>query len=387
MEIPELNSLNKYTMTEKYISAHFQEFHQYIIDHYPSDFKWTEKLYWYYHGLKERPECIVCGSPVKFINIKEGYRNYCSYKCVYKSDVIKEKRSRTNLERWGFRNAFQNKELQEKFKQTCLERYGGENISQINEIKEKKKQTCLMHFGVESPTQYKPIHEKQKQTCLKRYGVEYPLQSNAIQEKSKQTCLERYGGEYVMQTNDFKEKSKQTCLERYGVENPSKSKDVKEKVKQTNIERYGVECYTQTEDYKLKAYQTKKKNRSFNTSSIEESFATWLDSQNISYIRQYRSEDYPFNCDFYFPDKDLYLEIQGFWSHGFHPFDSSNPDDISIVNEWKEKNTDFYNNAIQVWTKSDPLKRETARKNNLNWIEVFSDDLDEVIKTYKESRK
>ena len=28
--------------------------------------------------------------------------------------------------------------------------------------------------------------------------------------------------------------------------------------------------------------------------------------------------------------------------------------------------------AINVWTARDPLKRKTARKNNLNWIEFFT---------------
>jgi len=37
----------------------------------------------------------------------------------------------------------------------------------------------------------------------------------------------------------------------------------------------------------------------------------------------------------------------------------------------------FYEIAINVWTVRDPLKRETARKNNLNWLEFFT--LDEFL--------
>ena len=33
--------------------------------------------------------------------------------------------------------------------------------------------------------------------------------------------------------------------------------------------------------------------------------------------------------------------------------------------------TKFYNNAITTWTIRDVNKRETAKKNNLNWIEFF----------------
>lgn len=49
----------------------------------------------------------------------------------------------------------------------------------------------------------------------------------------------------------------------------------------------------------------------------------------------------------------------------------------------KNKHTEYYDNAIRVWTVTDPLKRETAKKNGLNWVEVFSCKLDNVVKVYK----
>jgi len=45
--------------------------------------------------------------------------------------------------------------------------------------------------------------------------------------------------------------------------------------------------------------------------------------------------------------------------------------------------TDYdYDIAVKVWSKSDVLKRETARKNNLNYLEVFSMDVNDVIKKF-----
>ena len=38
----------------------------------------------------------------------------------------------------------------------------------------------------------------------------------------------------------------------------------------------------------------------------------------------------------------------------------------------KEKNTKKYQQAINVWTISDPLKRKTAKEHNLNYLEIFS---------------
>ena len=68
----------------------------------------------------------------------------------------------------------------------------------------------------------------------------------------------------------------------------------------------------------------------------------------------------------------MFIELQGSWTHGKHPFDKNSNKDIYILNIWKLKNTKYYNNAIKVWTISDIKKRETAKKNNLNYIELFS---------------
>jgi len=54
---------------------------------------------------------------------------------------------------------------------------------------------------------------------------------------------------------------------------------------------------------------------------------------NINYEHNYNKDlRYPFHVDFYLPDFDLFIEIQGNWTHGLHPYDGSNKDDVYIVN-------------------------------------------------------
>jgi len=411
MFIPKYEDLNNSNCTEKYISVHYPEFHTYINKHYPKELKWTEKLYWYYNELTEKPVCVVCGNPVRFINIKEGYKKYCSCKCACNSKEVREKAKQTWIKKYGVENpsynkqvvamrskvqqeryggvGFASKELMEKTKKTNLERYGYENAFQNPETQEKQKQTCLEKYGVENPFESDEVKEKIKQTNLERYGYENAFQNPEIQEKQKQTCLELYGAENPFELDEIKEKIKQSLIEKYGVDHPLKLKTIKERIKQTNIERYGYATYTQTDEYKIKEYQTKKQNHSFNSSKIEQDFKQWLIDNNIEFKYQYRSDDYPFNCDFYFPDKDLYLEIQGSWTHGKHPFDENDNDDIELLNGMFEKGqtSDFYKNAIEVWTKSDPKKRQWVKEHNLNWIEVFSTDLEEVKKQFLEHYK
>ena len=131
-----------------------------------------------------------------------------------------------------------------------------------------------------------------------------------------------------------------------------------------------------------KRYQTKRRNNSFNTSKIEIQLKQYLTENNINYIYQYKSKLYPFNCDFYFPYKDLYIEIQGNWTHGPHPFTDSEEDKL-LLEKWKSKNTKYYNNAINTWTIRDVNKRETAKQNNLNYLEIFSCDFDFCISEIK----
>lgn len=84
-------------------------------------------------------------------------------------------------------------------------------------------------------------------------------------------------------------------------------------------------------------------------------------------VRQYRDKRYPFNCDFYIKSEDRFIEIQGSWVHGKHPFDSKNIDDIKLLNGWKEKakTSKYYQVAIYTWTISDVNKRKIAEKNKL----------------------
>ena len=133
-----------------------------------------------------------------------------------------------------------------------------------------------------------------------------------------------------------------------------------------------------------KIFSTKKKNNTSNSSNIEEQFSQYLSEQNYIFIRNYYSKQYPYHCDFYLSDYDLYIEIQGNWTHGKHPFNKNDKDDLNIVELWKSKKSNYYNKAINDWTQKDPLKRETAKNNNLNYLEIFSNDIEIVIKTFEE---
>ncbi len=403
--------------TERHIKLRFPELYQ-ELQKYDNCSKFTERLYRYYHNIQNNPICPICGKKVRFWNFIDGYSTYCSYKCMYKSQDRQDAYKRTCMERYGVENASQCERLKEKRKETtrkhygvdyslaspvvrekgrktCLEKYGTEYVSQVEEIKQKVKETTRKHYGVDYSLASSIVREKGRKTMLKKYGVEYNMQSPILVDKMKQNNLIKYGYEWTSQNPDILNKIKQTFIEKYGYESILKNPLIREKIKKTMFERYGVENTKELWDSKNndnekvidarkyiinKIYQIKKDKKSLNSSKIERKFKHWLDDNNIKYEYQYKSDNYPFNCDFYFPDRDLYLEIQGYWSHGGHPFNSNNQQDIEKIEKWKSKQTKLYDSSIETWTIRDPMKRQWARDHNLNWHEVFTTKLDILIK-------
>lgn len=225
-----------------------------------------------------------------------------------------------------------------------------------------------------------------EKTCLERYGTTNAGGIPKTLEKIKNTNKQRYGNEVYFHTNDYKEKQK-IFLKNNNVTNVFQLETTKEKIQITNLKRYGVKHNMQCIEVRQKVNQTKHRNHTFN-SSAPESFILYLLKIKYATIKyQYTSCLYPFNCDFYIPELDLYIEYQGFWTHGnYHntvlgPYDSKNETHVNILNIWKAKNTKIYDGAIETWTMRDPLKRETAKKNNLNWLEFFT--IEEFLNWYK----
>lgn len=250
-------------------------------------------------------------------------------------------------------------EVQKKVQETTLKRYGVKNYSQTDECKEKIKKNNLAKYGVESTSGLPEVLEKARQTNLKRRGYEYSMQDPKVRAKSAKTCMEKYGVPNIQSLPEIKEKIKRTNIKKYGVPNPMILPEFQEKMK-----------------------RTLDKNGTWSVSKPEMQIKYLLLALYPNTKHQYRNkEEYPFNCDFYIPEIDTYIEYQGHISHGKTIYDPNNQEHIAIINKWKKRAIEIeeitskrsrYTDYIDTWTKRDPLKRETAKKNNLNWIEFFN---------------
>lgn len=143
----------------------------------------------------------------------------------------------------------------------------------------------------------------------------------------------------------------------------------------------------QNENILQKNFDSKKKHNSYKQSKPEELLYEYLCNRygTDDILRQYKSDLYPYNCDFYIKSLDLYIELQGYWSHGYHPFNSNDKNDIERLNKLISRKDKFgYAHAIDVWTVRDVNKRNIAKQNNLNYLEIFAIKKEEIIEKFEE---
>ena len=213
---------------------------------------------------------------------------------------------------------------------------------------------------------------KYKETCLQKYGAENVYASEYGKEKIKQTVQKRYGVSHVLQNDTVKKKLKSTCIKRYGVENPQQNKQIKDKTSKTNLQRYGNPCAMQNPEKWKQIVKTMKSNGNY--SSLEDLLEKFFKQNKIEYKPQHKEERYPYHCDFYLPKSDMFIEINGFWHHNKHFYDENNPKDKETVRIWKEKSKTKpqYLVALDVWTRRDVQKRQSAKQNHLNYVVLWN---------------
>lgn len=278
-------------------------------------------------------------------------------------------------------------------------------------IKEISKEDILQYYNEENHT----IDESSKYfgvsfgmfiRILKYYGIHKDKDKHV--EQIKKTKSDKYGDENY----NNRDKAKETCLEKYGVDNPFKDR---EKIVISYLEKLGVdhpmhdaeiaERCASNHDYEeihrkgVETYfvKTGYTNPSYNPESIKKNLQTRIangvfDSPGESNVekrfekilkrkfgevkthyrdsRYARGTGYMFECDFYIPSKDLFIELNAHPSHGKHPFVGSESDNL-LLEELKRNTTPWNNKVIETWTQRDVEKMVVAKQNKLNYIVIY----------------
>lgn len=282
-----------------------------------------------------------------------------------------------------------------KTKETKLERYGDENYNNSKQMSEKLRN--------KSEEEKRAIREKTRNTNLERYGG-VGNESDILKNKYEVTMMEKYGVKHNWSSKDPKlngvdtrnklfgdfyayslPRGRQTRAEKYGDPNYNN----REKAAETCLEKYGVSspCMTpQAREALLqpqvieKRFNTMKENGTVRTSKAENDFyETLLQTYSEEDIKTNYNSDprYPFHCDFYIVPEDKFIELNLHPTHGLHPFDINNSEDLKLLEDIKKKakTSKYYENIIDVWTKRDVLKLNTAIKNKLNYTMIYPGDM------------
>lgn len=355
---------------------------EYLNSRYNDSDCMTETIRRIQYKLEERPVCKWCGGHVSFNGYHKGSMHYsacCCSSCHAK--YTKDKRFETNIKKYGRKNFGS----AEKVKEYWINHYGVDNPAKTDFVKKKMRETNLKKYGFNCSSKSEIVKEKIKQTCLKRYGVEYTGQIEEAKEKSKKTCLEKYGSEYYIASKDRLEKTIEFSKQNYNVDWFTKSEEIKNKAKETMLRRYGVEYSMQIpknkeymsylmSSYEMqeRRYDAMKRNHTFNSSSTEEELFLYIKSKFPTVVRQYKDKNrYPYFCDFYIPELDYFIELQGYYTHGNHPFDPNSNEDLQLIEYYKKKYGEDCQ-PITIWSIKDVEKRDCAKRNHLNFKEVWS---------------
>lgn len=323
------------------------------------DFSINEVFYRLKRNIENRPVCPICGTPLKFIGIE--YRKTCNRReCITKQSLNSMFETHGYYSSWSIKEVHQKcvdaidyKARIEKYKKTCLEKFGGENYFSKESIGyQKTKDTLMSKYGVDHIRHIPGIEEKIKKTNQEKYGYDYGLSSKEIIKKREQTYQKRYGNSITnaFQVDWIKKKMKSTWIKKYGVDNPTKNPEILQKV-----------------------FETSRRNKTHigYTSKEEESLYLELSKVFDNIERFIRTKDYPFNCDFYIPEKNLYIEYQGYWTHGNHLFNLNNNNDQKLLEKIKSKNTKWYNIFVKTWCVLDPYKFDIAKNNDINFLSIY----------------
>jgi len=194
--------------------------------------------------------------------------------CTLQADSVKRKSEETCLKKYGVKNALSASSIQEKIRQTNVSKYGVENPFAAEVCKKKLRETCKQKYGSEFPTRNKEVINKIQSTNMKRYGVPVSSQAECVKQKAIETNIklygcahhivpsvkdkikesnrQRYGVDYSFQAESVKQKIKNTLMKRYGVDHIMKSAILRKKILETNLRKYGV-----SHSMKLRTYQDK----------------------------------------------------------------------------------------------------------------------------------
>jgi len=238
------------------------------------------------------------------------------------------------------------------------------DINIKNKISEKRKNTNKKLYGVEYYCQTEEYKIKVRSTHMKNYGVNHIFQSKEIKNKTKNTNFEKFGSIYSTQRH-------YTLEQLEIVNNPERLKEIYNEhvdneipVEQLSL-KYRFSESLLGQHFKKNGLISKKFSKSFQENIIKE----FLDELNIDHIQNDRQQLNGKELDFYIPEYQLGIEINGLYWHNENKKDKYNL--LIKYNLCKEKGIKL----LHFWDIEVKYKFEIAKsiiKDNLGLNQIIN---------------
>lgn len=260
------------------------------------DIQFKQKVWHYIFNAPTIPTCENCKKELIFKRtLNEGYGKYCSLTCTntcekriddikntntqryggvapMSSDIIKEKTKKTNKERYGVENLFQNPEY---IKEKTIAKHGVDHIAKLQTTKDKVKQTNMRKYGVSTPI---VLESSRKQVA--------ELKKNLFFEKYKDLKIVEYSGDKITIQCD-------NCNNDYSIN------------RSLLYFRFGENINPCTHCNPVSEHRSIK----------EMEVCSFLDELNIEYIRSDRSILKGQELDIFIPKYNIAIEFNGLYYH------------------------------------------------------------------------
>lgn len=272
---------------------------------------------------KSPPKCKNkdCQQELEWVPDQNKYRMYCSHKCRASCDDYKQNQINNNIKKYGVKSNLLLPQVQEKVKESNRSNYGVDYIFQNSDIRDRAEKSRKSKYS----------KEKLNNTLKERYGV------NSISH----IRISKESLDILLNKDKFK-----ALIEEYSPQGIAN----KLKVDRNTIIRYCGIYNIEPNKY---------------LSSLEVDMKLFLERLSIEFIQNEKNIITPYELDFYLPDYNLAIEMNGDYWHS-----EKYKDRFYHFNKWKkckEKGINLISIFETEWyNKRDIIENIIKNKLNLN---------------------
>jgi len=317
-------------------------------DFLPENSSMTQRLWHIIHATQEIPGCRTCGDKVSWDRRNKEYKKYCGNPRCPNIDpqIIEIKKNKTDYDKAA-----------KKRKETNLEKYGTTNFLASDLGKSKVRQKFNDQPTEKKKQRYKTATETRKETILKKYGAD----NISLLNLSNDTIAKLNDKEWLFNEHYVKRKNLTQIANELNISRGA-----------TTVGRYLKRIGLDT----LNPIPV-------STGEIE--LRQFLDTLEVEYITNTRSEIAPYELDIFIPSNNLAIEYCGLYWHSeqqgrdrnYHKNKTNRCEQKGIQlltiyeDEWKQRNVQVKQKISSLLNK-DVRPHTYARKTNLVDVDAIT---------------